>query len=187
MRDFLLKDGNQIREQLPGLSDRDYTSTYCILDATLPMQRYVATAFGGTDVLDYRSVQAAAPAAGEVRIRQTAIGVNYIDVYVRRSLYRMTDPPAAIGMEAAGSVIDVDPGVAHLLPGGSVGAQGQDRRISVAPYRARARGADHSGPCGGGWGWPAVKPMGQASGEHPSPPDLSAKSGTLSRPVLLIP
>jgi len=43
VRDFRLKDGNQIREQLLALSDRDHVSTYCILDATLPMRNYVAT------------------------------------------------------------------------------------------------------------------------------------------------
>ena len=43
VRNFTLKDGNHIREQLLALSDRDYVSTYCILDATLPMRRYVAT------------------------------------------------------------------------------------------------------------------------------------------------
>jgi NADPH:quinone reductase-like Zn-dependent oxidoreductase/uncharacterized protein YndB with AHSA1/START domain len=43
VRSFSLKDGHRIREQLIGLSDRDHRSTYCILDATLPLQRYVAT------------------------------------------------------------------------------------------------------------------------------------------------
>ena len=43
IRNFTLKDGNAIREQLLALSDRDYISTYCILDATLPMRNYVAT------------------------------------------------------------------------------------------------------------------------------------------------
>jgi NADPH:quinone reductase-like Zn-dependent oxidoreductase len=46
--------------------------------------------------------------------------VNYIDVYVRGGLYRLVDPPAPIGMEAAGEVVDVGPGVAHLLPGDRV-------------------------------------------------------------------
>ena len=44
VREFTLKDGNHIREQLLALSDRDHVSTYCILDATLPMRNYVATA-----------------------------------------------------------------------------------------------------------------------------------------------
>ena len=43
VRNFFLKDGNHIREQLLALSDRDHISTYCILDATLPMRKYVAT------------------------------------------------------------------------------------------------------------------------------------------------
>jgi NADPH:quinone reductase-like Zn-dependent oxidoreductase len=55
-----------------------------------------------------------------VRIRQTAVGVNYIDVYVRSGLYRMIEPPAPLGMEAAGVVLDVGDGVAHLLTGDRV-------------------------------------------------------------------
>ena len=173
VRNFFLRDGNHIREQLLALSDRDHVSTYCILDATLPMRNYVATvqlkkvtdgdrtfwhwestfevpkgrerefeqlvgggvyeggfaglrsylnggrsaasvsavesqavvatAFGGPEVLQFRKIQ---EKAGEVRIRQTAIGVNYIDVYIRKGLYRMIEPPAPIGMEAAGVVVE---------------------------------------------------------------------------------
>ncbi|MGH8680412.1 MAG: SRPBCC family protein, partial [Burkholderiales bacterium] len=43
VRSFTLKDGNRLREQLLGLSDEDHLSTYCILEGTLPMRRYVAT------------------------------------------------------------------------------------------------------------------------------------------------
>ena len=43
VRNFTLKDGNQVREQLLALSDDDHISTYCILDATIPLRRYVAT------------------------------------------------------------------------------------------------------------------------------------------------
>ncbi|CAN5758388.1 hypothetical protein BH11PSE8_BH11PSE8_07670 [soil metagenome] len=42
IRSFTLKDGNRIREQLLTLSDTEHTSTYCIVDATVPLQRYVA-------------------------------------------------------------------------------------------------------------------------------------------------
>ena len=42
-----------------------------------------------------------------MRIRQTAVGVNYIDVYVRAGHYRMLEPPAPLGMEAAGEGVDV--------------------------------------------------------------------------------
>jgi NADPH:quinone reductase len=177
VRTFALKDGNQIREQLLALSDADYVSTYCILDATLPMRDYVATvqlkrvtdgdrtfwhwestfdvprgregefeqlvgrqvyeagftglaaylrsgpssvvrprdveaqgvvatSFGGPDVLQLQRLDAPPPKSGEVRLRQTAIGVNYIDVYVRQGRYRMIEPPAPLGMEAAGVVVE---------------------------------------------------------------------------------
>ncbi|MEO6363753.1 MAG: SRPBCC family protein [Caldimonas sp.] len=43
IRTFTLKDGNRIREQLIGLSDAEHTSTYCIVEATVPLQRYVST------------------------------------------------------------------------------------------------------------------------------------------------
>src|SRR5258705_11477733 len=43
VRRFTLRDGNLVREQLLALSDPEHVSTYCILDATLPMRRYVAT------------------------------------------------------------------------------------------------------------------------------------------------
>ena len=83
-------------------------------------QGMVASRFGGPDVLEARSLEARAPGPGEVRIRHAAIGVNYIDVYVRKGEYRLIEPPAPIGMEAAGVVLDVGDGVAHLLPGDRV-------------------------------------------------------------------
>jgi NADPH2:quinone reductase len=66
----------------------------------------VATSFGGPEVLQLRRLDAPPPRHGEVRLCQTAIGVNYIDVYVRAGLYRMIEPPAPIGMEAAGVVLE---------------------------------------------------------------------------------
>src|SRR4051794_16172143 len=162
IRSFTLKDGNRIREQLLTLSDSEHKSTYCIVEATVPLQRYVATVtlkpvtdgdrtfwhwessfatpprrerelsqmvardvyeagfanlrrylerggdlrgpdgaamptslplparravvsrYGEPAVLHAEDGEAAAPSAGEVRIRQRAIGVNYFDVYLRK-------------------------------------------------------------------------------------------------------
>jgi NADPH:quinone reductase-like Zn-dependent oxidoreductase/uncharacterized protein YndB with AHSA1/START domain len=192
VRNFHLRDGNHIREQLIALSDQDFISTYCILDATVPLRRYVATVrlkrvtdgdktfwhwqstfdapggreheladmvgrgvyeagfeglrrflregprarrlapvqagaisgqavvlkgFGGGDRLVYENITVPAPGPGEVRLRQSAVGVNFIDVYIRRGDFRMVTPPAPIGMEAAGTVVDVGEGVHHVLPG----------------------------------------------------------------------
>ena len=195
VRNFHLRDGSHIREQLLTLSDDDYVSTYCILDATVPLRRYVATVtlkritdgdrtfwhwqstfdappgrerelvemvgrnvyeagfeglrrylrdgararspstmmrtaadqmtaqavvlreFGGSDRLSYQNLTVPPPGAKEVRVRQTAVGVNFIDIYIRRGEYRMVTPPAVLGMEAAGTVVDVGDDVHHLLPG----------------------------------------------------------------------
>ena len=43
VRNFTLRDGHHIREQLLTLSDREHKSTYCIVEATVPLQRYVST------------------------------------------------------------------------------------------------------------------------------------------------
>jgi NADPH:quinone reductase-like Zn-dependent oxidoreductase/uncharacterized protein YndB with AHSA1/START domain len=196
VRAFRLKDGNMLREQLLTLDDRNHVSTYCILDSTIPLQRYVATvqlkpvtdgdrtfwhwqstfatppgrerelaesvatgvyeagfaalreylrrmpsarsagaapksaiegtaivlaARGGAENLRPTTVSAAAPAAGEVRLRQTAIGLNYIDVYTRTGLYgSLLEVGGVPGFEAAGTVLDVGGGVTHLAPGNRV-------------------------------------------------------------------
>ena len=199
VRNFRLRDGAHIREQLIALSDSEHVSTYCILDATVPLQRYVATlqlkpvtdgnrtfwhwqstfdtppgreaeladwwgeastrrasrpcaahlrqagdrqprpviggaarggemtgqavvlkAFGGSDQLSFNNIAVPAPGPREVRIRQAAAGVNYIDVYVAKGEYRMIEPPAPLGMEAAGTVLDVGSEVHDILPGDPV-------------------------------------------------------------------
>jgi NADPH:quinone reductase len=218
IRSFSMKEGGAIREQLLSLSDKDYSFTYCILDASLPLMRYVATctlkpvtdgsrtywwwqstfdtpkgqekelaavvgdgvyqggfdgaraflrinnrlsnhelkeklrlvrpsqtglgvqglslrtssypdvqaqaivvnAHGGPEQLRIQAIKVAGPKAGEVRIKQTAIGVNYIDVYVRKGEYKMLTPPGIIGMEAAGVITEVGDGVTQFLPGDRV-------------------------------------------------------------------
>ncbi len=203
IRNFTLKDGNHIREQLLTLSDTTYTSTYCIVQATVPLQRYVASLklkpvtdgkrtfwhwestfdtppgqeetlrdmvaqgvyeagfenlrrylrqggdlrsqgqvelptgvaiasrgmavrrYGDADTIRAVDTQVAAPGPGQVRIAQRAIGVNYIDVYLRRGWIPQMLPvsdrePGVLGMEAAGTVIDVGPQVTGFLPGDRV-------------------------------------------------------------------
>jgi NADPH:quinone reductase-like Zn-dependent oxidoreductase/uncharacterized protein YndB with AHSA1/START domain len=200
VRSFTLRDGNRIREQLLTLSDVEHKSTYCIVEATVPLQRYVATVtlkpvtdgnrtfwhwestfatppgmerelrdmvaqgvyeagfenlrrhlqqggdlrpagrsaampqalamparrvaierYGGPEELRPQEAEVPAPREGEVRIRQRAIGVNFIDVYLRRGwMPSMLPLPGVPGMEAAGTVLDVGPQVSGLLPGDRV-------------------------------------------------------------------
>ncbi|MDJ0942819.1 MAG: zinc-binding dehydrogenase [Kiloniellales bacterium] len=72
---------------------------------------------GGPEELHPAPVAAPPPGPGQVRLRQTAIGVNFIDVYCRTGYFDLVTPPGALGMEAAGVVIDVGAGVSHLSPG----------------------------------------------------------------------
>lgn len=202
VRNFTLADGNHVREMLLSLSDKDYVSTYTIVEATVPLMRYVATVtlkpvtdgnrtfwhwastfetpagmerelrdmvahgvyeagfanlkhflaagtslsrsaplapsvvglgvaiqspairmreYGKPTEMQLETITVAPPAAGEVRIRQTAVGVNYFDVYLRKGWMPEFLPlPGTPGMEAAGEVIDVGPGVTSLLPGDRV-------------------------------------------------------------------
>ncbi|MDM0044030.1 SRPBCC family protein [Variovorax dokdonensis] len=199
VRNFTLKDGNHIREQLLALSDSEYKSTYCIVEATVPLQRYVATvtlkpvtdgnrtfwhwestfdtppgrerelrdmvaqgvyeagfanlrrhllggarhaqpreaaaptgealtarqirlsSYGGADRLTPADGEAPPPGPGQVRIRQRVVGVNFIDVYMRRGWLPGLFPlPGTLGMEAAGTVLDVGEGVSGLLSGDRV-------------------------------------------------------------------
>jgi NADPH:quinone reductase len=199
IRSFTLKDGNRIREQLLTLDDKQCKSTYCIVDATVPLQRYVATVtlkpvtdgqrtfwhwessfatppgrerelrdmvaqsvyeagfenlrrhlqhggdlrapgaaplptalplptrrivvkrYGDAEQLASEDAPCPAPAAGEVRIKQRAVGVNYIDIYLRKGwLPQMLAEGGTPGMEAAGSVLDVGENVSGLMPGDRV-------------------------------------------------------------------
>lgn len=199
VRSFTLQSGDRIREQLIGLDDREHKSTYCIVEATVPLQRYVATVtlkrvtdgdrtfwhwestfatppgrerelremvangvyeagfanlrrhlqtggdlrprgaaamptalplparrvvvrgFGGPEALVAEDGECPAPGEGELRLRQRAIGVNYLDVYLRRGwIPGLLQPGGTPGMEAAGSVLDAGPGVSGWLPGDRV-------------------------------------------------------------------
>ena len=77
--------------------------------------------YGGPEVLDCTPASAPPPGAGEVRIRHTAIGVNYIDVYCRTGYFDLVPPGGTPGLEAAGMVLDVGSGVRRLAPGQRVG------------------------------------------------------------------
>jgi len=74
---------------------------------------------GGPEVLKFEEVPLQSPKAGQIRIQQTAVGLNFIDTYHRSGLYPM-DLPATIGMEAAGVVEAVGRGVKGLKEGDRV-------------------------------------------------------------------
>jgi NADPH2:quinone reductase len=75
--------------------------------------------FGDTDVLRWDEVEVGEPGPGQVRLQQTACGLNYIDIYMRTGIYPV-ELPAILGMEAAGVVESVGDGVSGLAPGDRV-------------------------------------------------------------------
>ena len=75
---------------------------------------------GGPEVLVWDEVEVGAPGSGQVRLRQTAVGLNYIDVYHRTGAYPVAAMPSGIGLEGAGVVDEVGAGVAELKAGDRV-------------------------------------------------------------------
>ena len=75
---------------------------------------------GGPEVLRWDEVDVGAPGPGEVLLRHTAVGLNFIDVYYRSGLYQGPALPFVPGMEAAGVVEALGEGVAELAVGDRV-------------------------------------------------------------------
>jgi NADPH2:quinone reductase len=93
--------------------------------------------YGGPEVLEWEPVEVSDPGPGEIKVKQTAIGLNFIDVYVRTGLYPQPSLPFVPGMEGAGVVTAVGEGVRDLKVGkrvayaGPIGAYAEERLIQA--------------------------------------------------------
>jgi NADPH:quinone reductase len=93
--------------------------------------------YGGPEVLKWEEAEVGAPGPGQIRIKQTAIGLNFIDVYGRTGLYPQDTLPFVPGMEGAGVVTVVGEGVRDLKVGrrvayaGPMGAYAEERLIAA--------------------------------------------------------
>jgi NADPH2:quinone reductase len=76
--------------------------------------------YGGPETLRWDAIEIGKPGAGQVRLKQTAVGLNYIDTYHRTGLYKLPELPASIGSEGAGIVEEVGSGVTDLKAGDRV-------------------------------------------------------------------
>jgi NADPH2:quinone reductase len=94
-------------------------------------------ACGAPEVLEWEPIDVGDPGPGEVRLRQGAVGLNYIDVYHRTGLYKLAQLPAVIGMEGAGTVEAVGSGVSEFKCGdrvayaGVLGGYAEERLIAA--------------------------------------------------------
>src|SRR6202021_2954869 len=90
---------------------------------------------GGPEVLVWEKVEVGKPGPGEARIRHTAVGLNFVDIYNRAGVYP-APLPSGLGSEGAGVVEEVGPGVTDLKPGDRIaygssplGAYSEERLI----------------------------------------------------------
>ena len=94
--------------------------------------------YGSAEIMQWEEISVREPTDGEVCIRHTAIGLNYIDVYQRTGLYDIGSLPATLGMEGAGVIEKVGPGVDGFFVGDrvayamSLGAYSELRNIQAA-------------------------------------------------------
>jgi NADPH2:quinone reductase len=109
------------------------------LEEDIHMKAIVVSKHGGPEVLEWRDHEVGNPGPGEVRIRQEAVGLNFIDVYFRTGLYPAPQGlPLVPGNEAAGVVTAVGEGVSLFKEGdriayaGPIGAYAQERVIEAA-------------------------------------------------------
>jgi len=79
---------------------------------------------GGPEVMEWVDVEVGLPGPNEVRIKHEAVGLNYIDVYFRVGMYPQP-LPASLGMEGAGVVEAIGPGVTHVKVGDRVAYAGR--------------------------------------------------------------
>lgn len=92
----------------------------------------IARAPGGPEVLEWVPLETANPGVGEVRIAQSAVGVNFLDTYFRSGLYAWPTTPLTPGAEAAGMIEAVGAGVTELAIGDRVAYT-----LPVGAYRTR--------------------------------------------------
>src|SRR5687767_3719174 len=93
--------------------------------------------YGGPEVLQWENVEVGAPGPGEVKVRETAIGLEYPDVYMRTGRYPQPPLQFIPGMEGAGVVAAVGEGIRDLKVGrrvayaGQTGAYAEERLIAA--------------------------------------------------------
>ncbi|MFM9884979.1 MAG: quinone oxidoreductase family protein [Burkholderiales bacterium] len=94
---------------------------------------------GGPEVMRWEAVDVGEPGPGQVRMRHTAVGLNFRDIYVRNGLHVVASLPSGLGLESAGVIEAIGPGVAGLAIGqrvacvaGPDGAYAEARLVPAA-------------------------------------------------------
>lgn len=97
-------------------------------------------ALGGPEVMRWEDVPVGAPGPGQVRMRNTAIAVNFRDIYVRNGMHAGGALPSGMGIESAGVIEAVGPDVTDLVPGQRIACvAGPDSAYATARLVPAAR------------------------------------------------
>ncbi|KAI6696169.1 hypothetical protein NL676_016288 [Syzygium grande] len=96
----------------PSARSRSFARTVATASASSEMVKAIRVhEFGGPEVLKWEDVEIGEPKEGEIRVKNKAIGVNFIDVYFRRGVDKAPTMPFTPGMEAVGEIVAVGPGL----------------------------------------------------------------------------
>ena len=94
---------------------------------------------GGPEVLRWEEIELPPPGPGQVRLRHTAVGVNFRDIYIRNGLHKVASLPSGLGLESAGVIEAVGPEVGGVSVGqrvactaGPDGAYAEARNVPAA-------------------------------------------------------
>ncbi|XP_015866841.3 uncharacterized protein LOC107404407 [Ziziphus jujuba] len=117
---FFCSSSPALRKQ--GLSDKAFATRAASLPNMVKAIR--VHELGGPEVLKWEDVEIGEPNEGEIRVRNKAIGLNFIDVYFRKGVYKAAALPFTPGMEAVGVVTAVGPGLTDRKVGDLVAYAG---------------------------------------------------------------
>jgi NADPH2:quinone reductase len=117
LRTFL---ADQVAPPGPPVAAEAATVAVAVGGETLPARAVVIATAGGPEVMSLSDVTVSAPGPQQVRIRQSAIAVNYLDLKYRRGVAAGIDFPGTPGLEGVGEIIDVGEQVNGIFPGDRV-------------------------------------------------------------------
>ncbi len=98
---------------------------------------FIVRRFGDESVLEWEEVDLPAPSAGQVLIRHTAVGVNFVDIYMRHGGHTKLPLPTVLGVEGAGVIEAIGSGVGNFAVGDRVAYAGGDKPGSYCEHRLR--------------------------------------------------
>ncbi|XP_019200374.1 PREDICTED: uncharacterized protein LOC109193994 [Ipomoea nil] len=125
----ILRNAAKEKTRVPLILRAHSTSLETIATTAKMVKAIRVHELGGPEVLKWEDVEVGDPKEGEIKVKNQALGVNFIDIYFRKGVYKAASMPFTPGMEAVGVVIAVGPG----LTGRKVG--------DVVAYAGRPMGA----------------------------------------------